>query len=148
MRFSEASGRNVVSTSSATTVGRVHGFVVDPLARRVVALELKKTDGEGDTLTWDAMTAFGRDAVTVPGTEAITTAEGRVQELTGKAHAMLGKRVLTESGDEVGKLEDVEFEAVSGKVTALLTKSEEIAGDRLIGVGSYAVVVRSAPAGT
>ncbi len=144
MRFSEAGGRNVVSTSTATTVGRVHGFVVDPLARRVVALELKKTDGPGDTLSWEAMTAFGRDAVTVPGAEAITTAAGRVGELTGKVHAMLGKRVLTERGDEVGKLEDVEFDATSGQVTALLTKTEEIDGARLLGVGSYAVVVRAA----
>lgn len=146
MRFSEAGGRHVVSTSTATTVGRVHGFVVDPLARRVVALELKKTEGPGDTLAWEALTAFGRDAVTVPGAAAITTAEGRVAELTGKSHGLLRKRVLTEAGDEVGTVEDVEFEAASGRVTALLTKTEEIDGDRLIGIGSYAVVVRSAPA--
>lgn len=145
MRFSEAAGHRVVSTSSATTVGKVDALVVDPASRQVVALTLKKTEGAGDLLLWSALTAFGRDAVTVQDPDAFTNAEGHVADLLGKDHQLGGKRVLTEGGDDVGRVEDVEFDAGSGAITALLTRTEEIDGARLLGVGSYAVVVRNAP---
>ena len=37
-------GTKTVSTSSADTVGKVSGFLLDPASRSVVALEFKKTD--------------------------------------------------------------------------------------------------------
>ena len=144
MRFSEAKGQKVMSTSTATTIGKVEEFVVDPAERTVVALTLKKTGGDADTLLWSALTAFGRDAVTVAGADALTVADERVALLGDKHHTVLGKRVLTEGGDDLGEIKDVEFDAVTGTVTALLTRTEEISGSRLHGVGSYAVVVRNA----
>lgn len=144
MRFSEAKGQKVISTSSATTVGKVDGFVVDPTRQTVVALTLKKTDGAEDTLLWSALTAFGRDAVTVAGADSLTVADERVALLGDKHHTVLGKRVLTEGGDDLGTVSDVEFDATTGGITTLLTKTEEISGRRLHGIGSYAVVVRNA----
>ncbi len=49
MRFSEATGHKIVSTSTAATIGRVDGFVVDPAHRTVLALQVGKADS-GDTL--------------------------------------------------------------------------------------------------
>ena len=144
MRFSEAKGQKVLSTSSATTVGKVEAFVVDPTERTVVALTLKKTEGDADTLLWSALSAFGRDAVTVTGSDALTVADERVALLGDKHHTVLGKRVLTEGGDDLGNVVDVEFDATTGAVITLLTKTEEIAGRRLHGVGSYAVIVSNA----
>ena len=43
MLFSEAIGRKVVSTDTATTVGIVTDYVVDPALPGVVALTLAKT---------------------------------------------------------------------------------------------------------
>ncbi|MGH3813515.1 MAG: PRC-barrel domain-containing protein [Pseudonocardiaceae bacterium] len=54
---------------------------------------------------------------------------------------MLGKRVLTERGMELSTVTDVDFDPETGAVTTLITKTETIAGDRLIGLGGYAVVV-------
>ncbi len=144
MRFSEADGRKVVSTTTATTIGRVAGFAVDPSTQQVVALQLKKTDGDADTVLWSALTAFGVDAVTVPGPEVFVVADGETAVLLDKHHSLKGKRVLTEGGDDLGKVEDLEFDAETGSVTLLITKTKEIAGKRLTGVGSYAVVVRHA----
>ena len=141
MRFSEAKGQKVMSTSSATTVGKVEAFVIDPAAAAVVALTLKKTDGDADTLLWSALSAFGRDVVTVTDADVLTVADERVAMLGDKHHTVLGKRVLTEGGDDLGEVADVEFDSATGAVTTLLTKTEEIAGSRLRGIGSYAVVV-------
>lgn len=143
MRFSEASGRKVIATRSATTLGKLDGFLVDPANRKVIALRLKKTDGDADILLWSALSSFGRDAVTVVDDSALSVADGRVAELRGRDHGLLGKRILTDGGDEVGKVDDVEFDVDSGMVLRLLTTRDEIDGARLRGVGSYAVVIRS-----
>jgi sporulation protein YlmC with PRC-barrel domain len=140
MRFSEATGRQVVSTSTAVTVGRVDDFVIDPRSRAVVALTVKKTAG-GDTVRWSDLTAFGTDAVTVSGAERITEAGPEIAALSGKDHRVMGKRVLTTAGDDIGKVDDVEFDPESGTITALILASGDVAGVRLVGVGSYATVV-------
>jgi sporulation protein YlmC with PRC-barrel domain len=140
MRFSDATGRKVVSTSTAETVGKIDGFVVDPATRSVIAVELKKTDS-GDTLLWPDIFGFGADAVTVTGTDKIREATPQVTELTGKHHHLLAKRVLSALGDELGKVQDIEFDPESGQLTSLIVNDQPIDGGRLLGVGSYAVVV-------
>ncbi len=142
MRFTDCRKRPVVNTSDAVTLGKVDSLLVDPSTRRVVAVTVAHK-GTADTLLWPALSAFGPDAVTVTGEDALSAPEGRVAELRGKDAALLGKRVLTDAGDETGTVEDVEFDPATGAVTALLTTVGEIAGDRLLGVGSWAVVVRA-----
>ena len=137
--FGEAKGRPVVSTTTAETVGKVEGFVVDPAARRVVALRLKKHD----VLRWPDLTAFGSDAVTVGGADRIGPPDGDLVRLADKKHDVIGKRVLSAAGDELGKVHDVEFEADTGEVTTLVLDSGSVVGGRLLGIGSYAVVVQA-----
>lgn len=145
MRFSEARKRKVVSSENAETVGRVDSFVVDATRRSVIAVKLKKTD-DGDTLRWGDLTAFGTDAVTVSSAGRIVAEPDDVAALSDKDHRVLGKRVLSDGGDELGEVDDVDFDPATGSVEALLLKHgsvEEVAGSRLVGIGSYAVVVRS-----
>ena len=141
MRFSEAVGRQVVSTSTADTVGRVDEFIVDPRRRAVVALSLKRTDS-GDTLLWTDIVAFGSDAVTVSSADKVVDAAPAIIALSGKEHRLIGKRVLTAGGDDIGTVDDIEFDADTGAITSLLLAAGDVAGARLVGVGSYAVVVR------
>jgi sporulation protein YlmC with PRC-barrel domain len=140
MLFSEAKGRKIVSTSSADTVGKVHGFVVDAESRSVLAVNVKKADS-GDTLAWADIAGFGSDAVTVTGPERITAADADVQAKSGKDKAVLGKRVLSTGGAELGTVKDVEFDPSTGSITSLVLESTSVPGGGLIGIGSYAVVV-------
>ncbi len=145
MLFSQAKGHKVVSSATAATVGKVSQFVVDPVARSVVALRLKKTQ-DGDWLHWSDLTAFGTDAVTVADDSVIGGADAEVQRLSHKDFGLLGKRVLTSAGDELGHVDDVEFDPQTGSLTTLHlshgSREATAAGARLLGVGSYAVVVR------
>ncbi len=146
MRFSQAKGHKVVATSTAATVGKVKGFVVDPASRSVLAVRLRKTD-QGDILTWSALTAFGADAVTVSAPDKIVADDEAVAALSGKAHEILGKRVLTTSGDELGEVRDVDFDLETGSVTSIVIKDNDpVEGSRLVGIGAWAVVVRGEPA--
>lgn len=145
MRFSDAKGHKVVDKSTATTVGQVRGFLVDPRSRSVAALRLKKTD-QGDVLRWSDLTAFGVDAITIGDSAAITELDDELEAFRGKRRRLLKKRVLTTGGDELGEVADVEFDPDTGKLTTILLQDGEVAADRLVGIGSYAVVVQEQPA--
>lgn len=142
MRFSEAQGRKVVSTTTAETLGQIDGFVVDPADGHVVALEVRSRQ-DGDLVRWPAIRSFGADAVTVDSPDALTTADEPVTALRGKDHDLIGKRVLTTDGDERGAVVDVDFDPGTGAVVRLLLgdESNDVPGNLLLGVGSYAVVV-------
>ncbi|MFC6288458.1 PRC-barrel domain-containing protein [Nocardioides sp. GCM10027113] len=141
MKFSEAHGTKIVSTETAETVGEVDGFVVDPSDHAVRALRVRKSNA-GNTLAWSDIRAFGVDAVTVDRGERIRDAGGDVSDLLGKERQILGKRVLTTGGEELGSVSDIDFDPDSGEVTSLVCGDGDVAGARLVGVGSYAVVVQ------
>jgi len=143
MLFSEAVGQKVVSTSSAATVGHIGSLVIDPVAQRVVALSLKKTPVSGDLLPWTEITAFGVDAVTVASESQIIEEQGQFAELNSKAHVILKKRILNTAGLQVGTVRDVDFDPTDGRILGILTDDQPIDGRALLGVGSYAVVVRA-----
>ncbi|MGH4012178.1 MAG: PRC-barrel domain-containing protein [Pseudonocardiaceae bacterium] len=142
MLFSQARKRDVVNTSTATRVARVDGFVVLPGPARVALLRLSKVSGAGTLLAWEDLQGFGPDAVTV-GSEAVIrpARDALEQRAEDNDLEILGKRVLTERGMELGTVTDVDFDPETGAVTTLITKTETIAGERLIGLGGYAVVV-------
>ena len=141
MHFSEAHGRKVVSTTSAETVGVIRSFVVDPTRQRIVALSLNKTPGEGTMLPWGDITGFGADAVTVPGDERLVVPDEQLADLDDKHRAMVGKRVLSTAGLQLGHVRDVDFDPTSGQLDSLLLEDTTVDGAKLRGVGSYAVVV-------
>ncbi len=142
MLFSEAMGRKVVSTDTASTVGKVSDYVVDPRLPGIVALTLSRTP-QGSALPWGNIIAFGVDAVTVPGAAAVVEPDQYLAELAGKPHTLRHKRVLTTSGVQLGTVLDVDFDPAMGRLAALMLEQGPIDAARLLGVGSYAVMVRA-----
>jgi uncharacterized protein YrrD len=142
MLFSQARKRDVVNTATATRVARVASFVVLPGPARVALLRLSKVSGAGTLLAWDDVQGFGPDAVTVATDAVIRPARDDMeQRAEDNDLEILGKRILTERGMELGTVTDVDFDPETGAVTKLITKTETIAGQRLIGLGGYAAVV-------
>lgn len=142
MLFSDARRSDVVSTGSATTVARVEGFVVAAGPARVALLRLGKVQGEGSLVSWEDVQGFGSDAVTIADTAVIRVpADDWESAADSRKLEIVGKRVLSERGDELGEITDVDFDPQTGAVTTFITRKETIGGDRLIGHGSYAVVV-------
>jgi uncharacterized protein YrrD len=142
MLFSQARKRDVVNTATATRIARVDGFVVLPGPARVALLRLGKVSGAGTLLAWDDVQGFGPDAVTVATDAVIRPARDALeQRAEDNDLEILGKRVLTERGMDLGTVTDVDFDPDTGSITTLITKTETIAGERLIGLGGYAAVV-------
>ncbi|MGH3588658.1 MAG: PRC-barrel domain-containing protein, partial [Pseudonocardia sp.] len=108
----------------------------------VALLRLSKVSGAGTLLAWDDLQGFGPDAVTVATDAVIRPARDALeQRAEDNDLEILGKRVLTERGMELSTVTDVDCDPETGAVTTLITNTETIAGDRLIGLGGYAVVV-------
>jgi uncharacterized protein YrrD len=142
MLFSQARKRPVVNTATANRVARVDSFVVLPGPARVALLRLGKVSGAGTLLSWDDVQGFGPDAVTV-ATDAVIRPARDVLEQRAEDNDLeiVGKRLLSEQGTELGPVTDVDFDPETGTVTSLITKTDTISGQRLIGLGGYAAVV-------
>lgn len=142
MQWSQLKGRKVVSTATADRIGKVSDFVLDPATRSVVALVLKKTDA-GSVVRWGDLAAVGSDAVTVADAAVVTEPDETLEALSGKRGAVLKKLVLDDGGRALGKVTDLDLDPETGVVRELVLDERTVAGERLLGVGSYAVVVRS-----
>lgn len=142
MLFSQARKHDVVNIANATRVARVDGFVVRPGPARVALLRLGKVSGPGTLLAWEDLQGFGPDAVTVADDAVFRPARDALeQRAENNELEILGKRVLTERGTDLGTVTDVDFDPETGAVLTLITTAETIAGNRLIGLGGYAVVI-------
>jgi len=144
MKLREGYGRKVVSTDDAETIGRLEAFVIDAELRSVVGLRLAKVRGDGPFVSWSDLQGFGTDAVTVPSAGVLRLAMSEAEKrAASKEFQPIGKLVLSELGTVLGKVEDVDFDEGSGALVGLdLGPAGSVAGDRLLGLGSYAVVVR------
>ena len=149
MRLREGYGRKVVSTDDAETIGRLEAFVIDAEQRSVVGLRLAKVRGDGPFVSWSDLQGFGTDAVTVPSAGVLRLASDEAEErAASKGSQPIGKPVLSEWGTVLGKVEDVDFDEGSGALVGFdLGDAGSVASDRLLGLGSYAVVVREVPPG-
>jgi uncharacterized protein YrrD len=136
-----ARGLPVVAKDSARKLGEVDQFVVDPQTHSIRALDVQPGRKTG-FVSWTDIAAFGEDAVMVPGEDRVHGAEDEAMEQAARAdHAMLDKLVLSEEGNACGEVSDVQFDPASGTIETVTVGSDEIEGGRLLGVGSFAVVI-------
>lgn len=143
--FRQALGRKVVSRATAQQLGTVSHLLVTADGRRVAAVVMGKGK-KASLVDWAQLTGFGADAVMV-GDDAAVRPPGDHREhaaADGKLE-LLGRRLLGESGNELGTVDDVTFDPASGALEALHGGGNQVAADAVLGVGSYAVVVAVSP---
>ncbi|MBB4710570.1 PRC-barrel domain-containing protein [Streptomyces luteogriseus] len=137
MLFSEARGLPVLTLTEAQEVGVVRSLTVDAVSGVVTHVRVRGRHSRKETvLAWGALHAIGPDAVLVRS--AAEPAE------VPPHHELPGLRILTETGDTLGTVQDVAFEPGTGRVEAVVTAHGDLPADRLLGLGDYALVVRAA----
>lgn len=140
-RFTTAEGRRLVSRASAEELGSLTHLVVDVGRRKVTSLVMGK-GRKAVLLDWDQVSGFGPDAVMVADETALHEPRDDHESAaaSGKLE-LIGKRVLSDAGENLGEVSDVEFDPDSGAVEALVIGEREVPATSLRGAGSYAVVV-------
>ena len=141
-RFVAASGRKVVSRTSAEDLGSLARLVVDAKRRQVVSLVVGK-GRKAVLIDWDQVTGFGPDAVMVADEDALhEPRDDHEREAAGGKLELIGKRTLSDIGNDLGPVTDVVFDPDTGAIEAISIGDREVTADSLLGAGSFAVIIR------
>lgn len=91
---------------------------------------------------WEHLSGFGPDAVMVIDEGALRPpADDRERAAAAGRLELVGKRALSERGNELGRLDDVTFDADTGALEDLLIGDRRVPAESLLGIGSYAAVL-------
>ncbi|WP_030230674.1 MULTISPECIES: PRC-barrel domain-containing protein [unclassified Streptomyces] len=136
MLFSQARGLPVLTLAEAEEIGVLRSLTVDAPSGVVTHVRVRGRHPRRETvLAWGALHAVGPDAVLVRS----PTAPAEVPP----HHELPGLRILSETGDQLGTVQDVVFEPETGRIEAVRTVHGDLPADRLLGLGEYALVVRA-----
>lgn len=142
IRLSEVKGRRVMARDNAQTVGTVRRVQLDVASARIVAIELEAALDRATIVEWPAVVATTEDAL------MIETAEDRREPLDEAEQAFVagqldlaGKLVMHDSGDVLGRIEDVAYEEKTGRVIELYVPGQVVPVERMIALGSYALII-------
>lgn len=139
--FRRATGRKVISRASAQDLGAVSHLLVDVERREIVGVIIGRGK-KARLVDWAQLSGFGPDAVMVGDEGALRPpADDRERAAADGRLELLGKRALTERGNELGKLDDVTFDPDTGGLEMLLISEQRVPAASLLGNGSYAAVL-------
>jgi sporulation protein YlmC with PRC-barrel domain len=139
--FRQAAGRKVLSRASAQQLGTVDHLLLEPLRPQITAVIIGKGK-KAQLVEWAQLSGFGPDAVMVRDEGALRPPADDRERAAADGHLdLVGKRVLTERGNELGTVDDVTFDPETGALATLRIGDREIPAGSWLGSGSYAVVV-------
>jgi sporulation protein YlmC with PRC-barrel domain len=139
--FRQSVGRKVVSRASAKELGAVNHLLVDAQQRAIAAIIVGRGK-KARLVEWAQLSGFGPDAVMVVDDGALRpAADDRERAAADGNLELVGKRALSERGNELGKIDDVTFDAQSGALEDLVIGDRNVPAAALLGTGSYAAVV-------
>jgi sporulation protein YlmC with PRC-barrel domain len=139
--FRRATGRKVISRASARALGAVDDLLVDAEQRRIAAVIVGR-GRKAQLVDWSKLSGFGPDAVMVSDEGALRPPfDDRERAAADGKLGLVGKRTLTERGNEVGTLDDITFDPETGILEILRIGDREIPAGSLLGGGPYAVVL-------
>ena len=139
MRWRQSLGKPVIDRSTGETIGEVTTLIANAESRRMRGVVVDER-----IVPWATTRGIGHDAVTVPTADSLVEPSGGYEERIVEGDLdPLGRAVYTEEGFALGSLTDVDFDADSGEIRRLVLADDDLAGSRLLGIGTFAIVVRS-----
>ena len=117
MRFSrDISGIPIIDEATGRILGHVGEWLLDQHGEAVVAFTAESGGWlpQKKVISYINVVSLGDDAVLVDG----SLFEPDIKEITD-ACSVLGKRVITAAGQELGLVDDILFDEDTGKVTGL-----------------------------
>jgi sporulation protein YlmC with PRC-barrel domain len=134
-------GRKVVSRASAKELGAVNRLLVDAQKRQITAVVIGRGK-KARFVEWSQLSGFGPDAVMVVDEGDLRPpADDRERSGADGKLELLGKRALSERGNELGIIDDVNFDADTGALEDLVIGDRRVPAGALLGSGSYAAVL-------
>ena len=139
--FRQSVGRKVVSRARAEELGAVNHLLIDAQQREVAAIVIGRGK-KARLVDWAQLSGFGPDAVMVIDEGALRPpVDGRERDGADGKLELVGKKALSERGNELGNIDDVTFDAQSGALEDLVIGERSVPAAALLGSGSYAAVL-------
>ena len=120
IRATELAGRSVIDIDNAEKIGTIERLILDPEGRRVAGFIVSQGGGfpsnkERTTIPASAVHAIGPDAVTIKHAPDESADLAYIDALPRGAD-VIGRKVITEDGRYLGKIEDVLIERSEGQI--------------------------------
>lgn len=150
-------GKTVLSRNDGQRLDSVKDLVIGKDHKRIVALLIDEGGlfGAATVVPMDNVLSIGKDAIIVTDSKAAIRADRlpAVKEILDSDDNLRGKRIFSETGDEVGEVTDVYFDETSGKITALELTTKQAHGTTastpqldfsdVVSIGPDAVIINS-----
>ncbi len=141
-RFAAASGREVISRTTAEELGKLTHIVIDVKRGQVGSLVVGK-GRKALLIAWEQVSGFGPDAIMIADETALQEPrDDREQAAADGKLELLGKPALSDTGNDLGTVTDVIFDPDTGAIESILLDDREQPAASLRGAGSFAVIVR------
>lgn len=149
---------NVLAINTGEKIDTVKELIYDPEQNRVRGFLIDEGGwfSEAKVILIDDVKSIGKDALMVDSTEAIKRASdvrGKVAFIAEEGHYLTHTRVITEGGNELGKVTDIYFDSETGNVIEFEVSQgvvEDVKGGKkrfrledIVTVGKEATIVRS-----
>lgn len=144
----------VVDLQGGTRVGRVGQLVISPDDGGLLGIVVRSGglfDARDRIVANDAIRAIGPDAVTISSADAALAEEEAAESIRTALRGdrqLLGTRVMTQGGRDVGKVDDLAIDEERRRVAALIVGKGALAGgdaipaERLISLGPDVAIIR------
>ncbi|MDL2344154.1 PRC-barrel domain-containing protein [Deinococcus sp. MIMF12] len=113
-------GRNVVAINTGERIDSVRDLVFDHQANQVLGLLVDEGGWfrSARVVPFEAIRSIGEDAIMVDSAAAVTSTreDGRLAEVLDSNVSLVGMTLLTTDGQNLGKIADVYFEEMTGRV--------------------------------
>jgi sporulation protein YlmC with PRC-barrel domain len=117
IKATELSGRAVIDIDAAEKIGKIKKLILDPEGKGVAGFVVSRGGFPGNReqtiIPSSAVCAIGPDAVTVKQAAVAATDVGRLESLP-RGSDVIGRKVVTNDGRYLGKVDDVLIERAGG----------------------------------
>jgi uncharacterized protein YrrD len=160
LKGNEVIGLKVVTINEGKEVGKIKDIVYDAEDNKVKAFILSEGGLLGNTriILYSSIKSIGKDAVMIVSPDSIFRAEkakdNKTTEIAKGDQYLVNTKLISESGDDLGKISDILFNPIDGKVEELEVSTgmmdEMIAGKKkvkvsdILTVGKDATIVKDA----
>jgi sporulation protein YlmC with PRC-barrel domain len=141
IRLSQIKGRPVVARDNAQVVGTIRRLHLDVETARIVGLELDGAIDRHTIVEWPAVVAVGDALMIDNASDRREPLDQFEQAFVAGEFDLEGKLVMHDTGDALGKLEDLAYDEKTGRVSELFVAGQVIPVDRMVALGSYALII-------
>jgi sporulation protein YlmC with PRC-barrel domain len=146
IRLSQVMGRRVMARDNAQVVGTIRRLQLDVATARIVGIEIDGALDRDTIVEWPAVVAVGDDALMIDNaSDRRAPLDEAEQAFVAGEFDLEGKLVMHDTGDALGRLEDLAYDEKTGRVTELFVAGYVVPVERMVALGSYALII-AAPA--